>query len=1441
MRGCNIKTPTSLKFLIPFIQLVVICFVLFVLLLPPAVSAQSDATLVEQIGHQDPAGGGGGLGGFGRNHWITSINKMVSIFGQGPSSGDNSIRVYDPVTDTWTYVFGGDVNNAPQNRDNHYSLYIPALDEYWIWGGSHLEALPPLGITPYFAGRFGPFAGGSPTWITKATCLPAGCETGNGGDLGSTAFSAVVDMSAIGGNMPNTGTDPATAWSASLNMGIVCCGSSGGNPTKRFFVIEPKPGGPQPYKTRRIQDADVPFPVRDQMMNGAAFCGTKFYIWAGQSHNGVNYISTDDLWEFNPAGNSGLGSFTQLASPPNYYVSGPSPLYQAVMVCDPDADRLLVQTQDKVFSYSITNNQWSDTTPPNMPCILGPMGVYAPTVKRLLIQGGLYCSTQSGTYKTYSISAFYVKDGTTDQASAASQVSTTAAPTTPPPPPPPPALASTLKALDLGVTGEDKVGQNNQTTPNGKPDFHLSVSGLRGTPNKVTITSDIGIWETPFNGKNWIIATQYDGKGNGDFWFEQFASNTFHVKVRYVDGTTDEADASKQAASTAVTAAVAPPPTTPAATSNPTSTSGPTGQFDIPLRTWIARPYANLPTGAPGNPHNVPGAKHMNLAVNTDTGKLYITGGDSINDQGLGDNTGVWSYHIPTDVWTMEYPHCGFFGDIMPGGANESGFVYDSTRHRFVLQPGFWFLNQSGPAGCGAQTTWNPVANPSIVISGEPYFHVTGPGVRSFPTNHGGSDFSVKENTPSAGQRTLTNLGGMTASGTLYYQPDNAAYQITTDMAFDPIAKKWSVPGFPCRPGQFGECIATQAPKNGFYDPVTDRIFRVGTDYRGVAWYIYKLSDNTAGSAPTFLPNSGDLQFEWIAGDPVSRKMWLIDPNNYTFWQFDMDALIRCETTPGTNCAAAVSQKASPPTPPYGPFSPNNNYPVDTLCQNSTGRLQDFTQPVYDPINNVVFYPWICSLSDSRPVLFIYHPNTDTWETDAMFQPDGKTVRGNLFMFDKINNVLISYGGLCRSDIAPECGLQYGAGGADPSLTHFFIYRYGNGDGKPYTPPSTPIVVAPPPPPSVVVTPQPASTLKAINLGVTGEDKVGESNQTTSNGKADFHISVSGLRSTPSRVTITSDTGGIWETPFNGQNWIIATQYDGQGNGHFWFEQFASKNFHVKVRYSDGTTDDADAINQTSTLPTVPPPPTQQPTTLKAINLGITGEDKVGQMNQTTPNGKADFHISVSGLRSTPSKVTITSDTGGIWETPFNGQNWIIATQYDGQGNGHFWFEQYPSKGFHVKVRYADGTTDEADASKQRSALQSQPAVAATIPDTTPPSVSFTYPSTGATVSGAISVSISASDNVAISKVELYKDAVLVGSTTNSLSSFPWDSTKDRNGFHTLIAMAYDSSANRTSTIISVTVNNGASSNSTAVATHDRSEPKAKVDDRLHQTKTIGR
>src|SRR5262249_40210438 len=44
---------------------------------------------------------------------------------------------------------------------------------------------------------------------------------------------------------------------------------------------------------------------------------------------------------------------------------------------------------------------------------------------------------------------------------------------------------SSLKAFYLGATGQDYVGPQGQLTPDGVPDWHIQLQGLRGTPVQV--------------------------------------------------------------------------------------------------------------------------------------------------------------------------------------------------------------------------------------------------------------------------------------------------------------------------------------------------------------------------------------------------------------------------------------------------------------------------------------------------------------------------------------------------------------------------------------------------------------------------------------------------------------------------------------------------------------------------------------------------------------------------------------------------------------------------------------------------------------------------------------------------------------------------------------------------------------------------------------------
>jgi fibronectin type 3 domain-containing protein len=96
--------------------------------------------------------------------------------------------------------------------------------------------------------------------------------------------------------------------------------------------------------------------------------------------------------------------------------------------------------------------------------------------------------------------------------------------------------------------------------------------------------------------------------------------------------------------------------------------------------------------------------------------------------------------------------------------------------------------------------------------------------------------------------------------------------------------------------------------------------------------------------------------------------------------------------------------------------------------------------------------------------------------------------------------------------------------------------------------------------------------------------------------------------------------------------------------------------------------------------------------------------------------------------------------------------------------------------------------------------------------DTTAPTVSITSPTSGATVSGSVSVNANASDNGTVAGVQFKLDGVNLGAEdTTSPYSISWDTFTAANGAHTLTALARDGAGNTTlSTGVPVTVQNTA-------------------------------
>src|SRR5499426_2765838 len=133
-----------------------------------------------------------------------------------------------------------------------------------------------------------------------------------------------------------------------------------------------------------------------------------------------------------------------------------------------------------------------------------------------------------------------------------------------------------------------------------------------------------------------------------------------------------------------------------------------------------------------------------------------------------------------------------------------------------------------------------------------------------------------------------------------------------------------------------------------------------------------------------------------------------------------------------------------------------------------------------------------------------------------------------------------------------------------------------------------------------------------------------------------------------------------------------------------------------------------------------------------------------------------------------------------------------------------------------VTVRFTPTTTATASATVSFTANGGSSSAIATgsgaaLADTTPPTIALTAPLGGATVSGKITVSASAADNVGVAGVQFKLDGVSLGiQVATPPYAVTWDTTTAASGAHTLSAVARDASGNTgTSAGVTVTVANG--------------------------------
>jgi hypothetical protein len=312
---------------------------------------------------KDPAGY---AYGFARGHWASKINKAIVFFGNSHNPlGDNSIRVFDPVTRTWEYLWANDARQGLQNRDNFSSFYVPTLGasgELWVTGGSGLETFQARAGAP--ALRAGRFDLATRRWVATSS------------DDGSAWAGAVA-------NPAKALADSAMAWCETLDMGVSFGGSAEGNASDYQYVIERNPTGTPPY--RAIEFTQPRPPPRAQATNIGVCDDNAFYVYGGQyqvapSPGDDGYRARNDLWRFDLR----QRTWRQLSS-------GGHPAKLQVVTFDRAKNAIVVfggPPGSAVWAFNLTTQQWANVTPDGTPENYNGTGIYAPNVGMHLYFGG---------------------------------------------------------------------------------------------------------------------------------------------------------------------------------------------------------------------------------------------------------------------------------------------------------------------------------------------------------------------------------------------------------------------------------------------------------------------------------------------------------------------------------------------------------------------------------------------------------------------------------------------------------------------------------------------------------------------------------------------------------------------------------------------------------------------------------------------------------------------------------------------------------------------------------------------------------------------------------------------------------------------------------------------------------------------------------------------
>ena len=292
------------------------------------------------------------------------------------------------------------------------------------------------------------------------------------------------------------------------------------------------------------------------------------------------------------------------------------------------------------------------------------------------------------------------------------------------------------------------------------------------------------------------------------------------------------------------------------------------------------------------------------------------------------------------------------------------------------------------------------------------------------------------------------------------------------------------------------------------------------------------------------------------------------------------------------------------------------------------------------------------------------------------------------------------------------------------------------------------------------------------------------------NVSADVTVTVSNADTTAPTVAISGPAGG---STLSGSVTVTATASDNVG--------VASVQFRLDGADLGGldTTAPYSVAWNTSAA-------TSGPHTLTAL-----ARDAAGNANVS-----ADVTVTVSNADTTAPTVAISGPAGG---STVSGSVTVTATASDNVGvaSVQFRLDGADLGGLDTTAPYSVAWNTSAATSGPHTLtavardaagnVTVSQAVAVTVADTSMPTVSISAPASGSTVSGSVTVTATASDNVGVASVQFRLDgADLGGLDTTAPYSVAWNTSAATSGPHTLTAVARDAAGNYISQAVAVTV-----------------------------------